>query len=70
MKDEFWTAKDLADAAGVTDSQIRRLLGQGKLDGAFKLTGAWLVPADVGAAWVKEHWARKWARSVRESENV
>ena len=70
MKDEFWTAKDLADAAGVTDSQIRRLLGQGALDGAFKRAGAWFVPADVGEKWVKDRWARKWARSVKEAQDV
>jgi len=70
VDDTVWTVKQLADAAGVSDAHIRRLLGRGTFEGASKRAGAWFVPADVGEKWVKDRWARKWARSVKEAQDV
>jgi hypothetical protein len=59
---EPWTIKELAEAAGVDASYIRRLCIQGKLEGAKKPARDWLIPAQVGADWLKQKRARweKW----------
>ena len=70
MDDTVWTVKQLADAAGLSGAHIRRLLGRGVFAGAFKRTGAWFIPHDTAAAWIKDRVARKWARAVKEVQDV
>lgn len=55
-----YTVTELAEAAGVSDSYIRRLVRDGRIAG--ELYGkTWLVPADVGRAWLasrRERWEK------------
>lgn len=55
-----YTTKELAEAAGVYQSYIRQLLLAGKLTGE-KLGRDWLIPADVGRAWLQER-RRRWEK--------
>ncbi len=52
-----WSTKQLAEAAGVDDSYIRKLLIDGKIDG-YKLGREWLIPDDVARAWLEERQKR------------
>jgi len=51
QKREWWTAQDLAKAAGINDSYIRRLLIAGKLDGE-KIGRQWLIRDQVARAFL------------------
>ena len=52
-----YTTKELAQAAGVDPSYLRHLLIAGKLAGD-KVGRDWLIPADVGRAWLASRRAR------------
>lgn len=52
-----YTTGELAKEAGVSDAYIRQLLLSGKLAGT-KSGRDWLIPADVGRAWLQERRAR------------
>lgn len=53
-----YTTLDLAQAAGVTDRYIRQLVTSGKLTGT-KYGNTWVIPAEVGAAWLQERKAKQ-----------
>jgi len=57
-KRAFWTAQQLAEAAGVNDSYIRRLLIDGKLRGQ-KFGKVWAIPDDVATTWLTTRKAKK-----------
>ena len=60
-QDKPWSVDQLADAAGVTSVYVRKLCQAGKIDGAYKVGRAWLIPADVGRAWLasrRERWEK------------
>ncbi len=44
--EDYDTAAQAAERFGVTDSQVRRLAGQDRIQGAVKMAGAWFVPKD------------------------
>ena len=46
-----YTTSELAQATNVTDRYIRQLVNEGKLSGQ-KYGNTWLIPADVGQAWL------------------
>jgi len=46
-----YTAKELAEKAGVTSARIRQLLLDGTLEGV-KRGGAWFIPASVAQRWL------------------
>jgi len=48
---DFWTAQQLAKAAGVDDSYVRRLCIDGKLD-ASKLGNRWVISDKVARDWL------------------
>ena len=52
-----YTTNELGKEAGVSDAYIRRLLIAGKLTGE-KVGRDWLIPVDVGRAWLTERRAR------------
>ncbi len=52
-----WSTKQLAEAAGVTDAYIRRLLIDGRLDG-YKLGREWLIPEEEAQRFIAERKAR------------
>jgi len=52
-----YTVTELAIAAGVSDSYVRRLLREGKFTGEI-YGKTWLIPADVGRAWLQSRRAR------------
>ncbi len=54
---KLWTTKELAEAAGVDASHIRRLLIDGKLKGR-KVGRDWAIPDDVARAWLEERQKR------------
>jgi hypothetical protein len=47
----YWTAKELAEAAGVSDARIRQLLLAGILTGD-KVGLNWTIPYQVGQRWL------------------
>lgn len=47
-----YTAKELAELAGVNPSRIRQLLGQGILKGV-KRGGVWFIPVAVARVWLE-----------------
>jgi hypothetical protein len=57
-RSEPWTIKELAEAADVDASYIRRLCIQGKIQGARKPARDWLIPAQVGEEWLEERHKR------------
>lgn len=53
-----WTASELAEAAGVESSYLRRLLIDGQLPG-YKRGRAWFIPYEAGQRFLeKEHHTR------------
>jgi excisionase family DNA binding protein len=60
-RDKPWGTIELAEAAGVTESYIRRLARAGKFPGAYQVGRVWLIPAHVGDAWLKERQG-KWRK--------
>jgi len=59
---EPFTASSLAAAADIKHTYVARLCRQGKLE-AKKFGSAWLIPYEVGAAWLE---ARKAKRNAEE----
>jgi hypothetical protein len=57
-RQEYWTTGDLAKAAGVTDSYIRRLLLTGKVRGE-KHGRDWAIRGDVAVAWLAARKAKR-----------
>jgi hypothetical protein len=47
----FETAAEAAIRFDVHDSQVRRLAAEGRIPGAVKVAGVWLIPAD---SWPEE----------------
>jgi excisionase family DNA binding protein len=47
-----WGSADLAKAAGVSDSYVRRLCAAGKIAGAYKIGKTWLIPRGSGDQWL------------------
>jgi predicted DNA-binding transcriptional regulator AlpA len=47
-----WDNAELAQAAGVDDSYIRKLCIAGKFPNAFKIGNAWAIPREEGQAWL------------------
>jgi len=46
----LWTVQAVARDAGVTETRVRQLLGEGRFPHAFKFARSWLIPeADVRA---------------------
>lgn len=41
----FETAAQTAKRLGVSDSQVRHLIAEGRIAGAAKVVGAWFIPA-------------------------
>lgn len=56
-----WTIKELAEAADVDASYIRRLCIQGKIEGAKKPARDWLIPAQAGEEWLEKR-RGKWGK--------
>ena len=54
---EPWTTSELAKAAGVDDSWLRRLLIDGRLAGK-KYGKTWLIPAEEGERFLREKRSR------------
>lgn len=55
-----YTVTELAEAAGVSVAYVRRLVSDGRITGQ-KLGPVWMIPADVGSAWLKkrrERWEK------------
>jgi len=50
-KQDWWTTKELAEAAGVDVSYVRRLLLQGKIRGE-KFGRDWAISDDVAKSWL------------------
>jgi excisionase family DNA binding protein len=46
-----YTTTELAEAAGVSNTYVRRLVREGQLEGK-KMGRDWLIPAGVGRAWL------------------
>jgi 8-oxo-dGTP pyrophosphatase MutT (NUDIX family) len=57
-----WTARELAEEAGLTDARIRQLLISGELEGR-KRAGVWFISEEEAQRWLEE-------RSASESENT
>ena len=55
-----YTTSELAQAANVTDRYIRQIVNEGKLSGQ-KYGNTWLIPAEVGQAWLRER-RRRWEK--------
>jgi hypothetical protein len=51
---EFWTVKELAEAAGLTGARVRQLLARGDELRGRKVAGAWLVRDSEARRWLKE----------------
>jgi len=68
--DDYWTVQQLADAAGLSGSHVRLLLGRGTFEGASKRGGAWFIPHATAAEWIRDRMARKWARAVKKVRDV
>ena len=47
MLEGYETAVEAAERLGITDSQVRRLAGEGRIPGATKVAGAWFIPRGV-----------------------
>lgn len=59
-----YTTAELAAAAGVSNRYVRRLVSSGKLAGEL-YANVWLVPADVGRAWLQEREEKERAERAR-----
>ena len=65
-----WTAEELGEAAGVTSRWVRQWCSTRRLEGAYKRTGAWFIPLDVGQQWLEAELERKKAASPSEEEET
>ena len=63
-----WTVEELGEAAGVTSRWVRQWCSTGRLEGAYKRTGAWFIPYEVGQQWLEER--EKAASSSEEEETA
>jgi hypothetical protein len=54
---EYWTTKELAKAAGLTDGRIRQLLRAGEVQGVH-IAGVWLVRDTEARRWLSQRTAR------------
>lgn len=52
-----YTVTELANEAGVSVAYVRRLVSEGKIAG-HRLGPLWMIPADVGRAWLASRRAR------------
>jgi excisionase family DNA binding protein len=57
-RDKPWSVNELAEAAGVFPTYVRRLCAAGKLS-AYKVGRDWLIPAEAGQQWLDERRARR-----------
>jgi len=60
VMNEVYTTRDITEQAAkrgrpVTDGYVRRLFRKGRIDGAYKIAGAWVVPVRIA-----EQWLVKW----------
>ena len=51
---EYLTVKQVAQLAGVDESRVRVLCGQGRFEGAVKRGGAWFIPKDAAYRWMMD----------------
>lgn len=47
MVNDYLTTKQAAEDLGLEESHIRRLCGQGIIEGAVRVGGRWLIPSPV-----------------------
>jgi predicted site-specific integrase-resolvase len=64
---EPWTIRELAKAAGVDPSYIRRLCVSGRMQ-LIKPADLWVIPAEEGQTWLRARQARKAAEYARLNE--
>ena len=43
----WWTVTECAKSWGVSARRVRQVLEEGRIDGAMKMAGVWIVPADA-----------------------
>ncbi len=49
-----WSTKEVARAAGVDESYVRRLCNQGLIAGAYKLGSIWAIPDPIAREWLEQ----------------
>jgi excisionase family DNA binding protein len=56
-----WGSADLAEAAGVSDSLVRKYCAKGEIPGAYKIGKTWLIPRETGQQWLDNR-RRRWEK--------
>jgi excisionase family DNA binding protein len=52
MTDKPWSVSELAKAAGINASYVRKLCQAGTLAGAYLVGKTWVIPREVGDQWL------------------
>lgn len=51
---DYWTVKELAEAANLDPSRIRQLILGGEIS-AVKIANTWFIGSDVAQNWLMKH---------------
>lgn len=60
-----WSVTELARAAGINASYVRKLCQAGTLAGAYQVGKTWVIPREAGDQWLAQR-RSKWANSFNK----